>query len=426
MSEGETMTAADVQTSHPGTGYPALPPEAGHPALPPEAGHPALRPAALAASLARLVAVPSVNPGISEQAMLDAVMRELAGLDLETTVVEFAPGRPSLAAVLTGSGDGPTLVLNGHIDTVPVGDRALWSGDPFGGEVRDAAVWGRGSLDMKGGLVAQIACAHALAADRARMRGRLVLPSAAGEECGEPGTRSLLERGFGGDFGIVTEPTDLAVATAMRGVCWHTIRIVGAATHAGTAEAGRNPTAALPRLIAAIEAHDAQLRTRTHPRLASGAATVTEVRAGVEHNAVPDVCEVVVDRRMLPGESPEAVRDELAELTAEALGEAPDLDWSIEPLHRPFTPVEISPDADRVRALVRIAEAATGRPVPIVGTPYGSDVRNLVHDAGMDAVTFGAGDVRGCHCPNEHLPVAELSLAATIITAFASEMLLAS
>jgi succinyl-diaminopimelate desuccinylase len=388
-------------------------------------GHPALQAGALSSALARLVSVPSVNPGTSEQAMLDAVQRELSGLDLETTVVEFAPGRPSLAAVLNGSGDGPTLLLNGHMDTVPPGDRALWSTDPFGGELRENAVWGRGSLDMKGGLVSQIACAQVLSAHRERMRGRLVLHFAAGEECGEPGTLSLLENGFGGDFGIVTEPTDLAVAIAMRGVCWHTIRITGVATHAGTAEAGRNPTTALPRLIGVVEAHDAALRARTHSLLRSGAATVTEVRAGVEHNAVPDVCEVVVDRRMLPGETPEAVRDELAELTREAMSDAPGLEWSIEPLHRPFRPVEIGADSDRVRSLAAIAERESGRSIPIVGTPYGSDVRNLVHDAGIEAVTFGAGDVRGCHCPDEHLPVTELRLAATIITAFAAEMLLA-
>jgi len=371
------------------------------------------------------VSAPSVNPGTSEQAMLEAVRRELSDLELETTVVEFATGRPSLAAVLNGAGDGPTLVLNGHMDTVPLGDRTLWTADPFGGELREDAVWGRGSLDMKGGLVAQIACAHVLSAQRRRMRGRLVLHFAAGEECGEPGTLSLIEHGFGGDFGIVTEPTDLAVATAMRGVCWHTIRLTGVATHAGTAEAGRNPINALPRLIGAIEGYDAKLRARNHRLLGSGAATVTEVRAGVEHNAVPDVCEVVVDRRMLPGDTPDGVRDELAELTRDALsGDASELEWSIDPLHNPFRPVEVEPDSDRVRSLVAIAERETGRSIPITGTPYGSDVRNLVHDGGIEAVTFGAGDVRGCHCPDEHLPVSELRLAATIIAAFAADMLL--
>jgi succinyl-diaminopimelate desuccinylase len=387
------------------------------------AAHGALDETRLAATLGRLVATASVNPGTYEPAMLAQVMRELEDTGLETTVVEFAPGRPSLAAVLTGAGDGPALVLNGHMDTVPVGDRATWSVDPFGGEVRDGAVWGRGALDMKGGLAAQIACARALAAHRELLRGRLVLHFAAGEECGEPGTLSLLEHGFTGNYGIVTEPTDLAVATAMRGVVWHTIRITGRATHAGTARAGRNPVAPLPALIGALERYDAELSERTHALIGSPAASVTEVHAGVEHNAIPDVCEVVVDRRMIPGETPDAVTAELSALVASTLAGADGYNWAVTQLHNPFIPVEIDAGSEFAARLVAVAERETGGQVPIIGTPYGSDVRNLVHDAGIEAVTFGAGDVRGCHCPDEHLPIADLKRAASIITRVAAELL---
>ena len=227
-----------------------------------------------------------------------------------------------------------------------------------------------------------------------------------------------------GSFPIVNEPTDLAVATAMRGVAWHTIRIIGAATHAGTADSGRNPVGPLPRILEAIGRYDTALRTRTHPLIGAAGATVTDVRAGVEHNAVPDVCEIVVSPRMIPGETPEAVRAELTELTRQALSTEPGYSWSVRPLHRPFTPVDVGSDSPFAGRVVRIAEQETGREVPTIGTPYGSDVRNLVHDAGIEAITFGAGDVRGCHCPDEHLPVADLR-TATVITRVAAEILLA-
>lgn len=388
------------------------------------ADHPALAEHRLASALSRLVAIQSVNPGVYEAEMVAALQRELADLDVETSVVEFAPGRPSLAAVLAGGSDGPSLVLNGHMDTVPVGDRTLWSADPFGGEERAGAIWGRGALDMKGGLVTQIACARVLNSARQRLRGRLVLHFAAGEECGEPGTLSLLQHGFTGQLGIVTEPTDLAVATAMRGVAWHTVRIVGAATHAGTADSGRNPIAPLPRLLEAIDRYDTELRGSTHPLIGKAGATVTGVRSGVEHNAVPDVCELVVDRRMIPGETPEGVAAELTAVVGEALADSSGYEWSLAPLHRPFKPVEIDPASPFAAAVVRIAEQETGREIPIIGTPYGSDVRNLVDDAGIEAITFGAGDVRLCHCPDERLPVADLRAAAKIITRVAGETLL--
>lgn len=393
--------------------------------LPPDlAGHEALSQRSLAQTLSHLVAAESVNPGSFERTMAECVRRELDGTGCSVTVVEFAPGRPSVAAVLGDHADGPSLLLNGHMDTVSAGDRSLWRDDPFAGVVRDGAVWGRGALDMKGGLAAQIACARVLAAHRRRLRGRLLLHFAAGEECGEPGTLSLIERGFVADAGIVTEPTELAVAVAMRGVVYHTIRIVGTATHAGTPDAGRNPIEALARVIDAVGRYDAELRGRRHALIGSPRASVTEVRAGIEHDAIPDVAELTVDRRMIPGETPELVREELSATVDGALAGTDGYSWSVQQLHHPFRPVEIDADSPLALQTQRIAQDELGRPVPIVGTPYGSDVRNLVHDAGMEAITFGAGDVSLCHCPNEHLPIAALHASATVLARVAAERLL--
>jgi succinyl-diaminopimelate desuccinylase len=388
------------------------------------ASHEALSERSLAATLSRLVATESVNPGIFEPAMAQQICRELDDTGCEVTVVEFEPGRPSVAAVLGTRADGPSLLLNGHMDTVPIGDRALWSDDPFGGTIRDGAVWGRGALDMKGGLAAQIACARVLTTHRERLRGRLVLHFAAGEECGEPGTLSLIDRGFTADAGVVTEPTDLAVATAMRGVVYHTIRIVGTATHAGTPDAGHNPIHPLSRVVDALRRYDTDLQQRRHALIGTARASVTGVRAGVEHNAIPDIAEITVDRRMIPGETPDGVRAELTGLVSETLADGDAYDWSVQQLHHAFQPVEIDPDSPLALETQRIAQDQTGMPVPIVGTPYGSDVRNLVLDAGMEAITFGAGDVSLCHCPNEHLSVAHLQTASTVITKLAASRLL--
>src|SRR5437867_557601 len=98
---------------------------------------PALGAPFLAEVLASLVKTESVNPGTSERAIADVVVAWLERTSAEVSVVEFAPGRPSVAAVLRGSAEGPTLVLNGHMDTVPIDDESLWTTDPFGAEVRD-------------------------------------------------------------------------------------------------------------------------------------------------------------------------------------------------------------------------------------------------------------------------------------------------
>lgn len=355
--------------------------------------------------------------------MVERVAEMLDGTGCATEVVEFAPGRPSLAAVLAGSGDGPRLVLNGHVDTVAVDDRARWTADPFGGELRDGAVWGRGSLDMKGGLVTQIACARVLAGQRDNLKGTLVLHFAAGEECGEPGTRSLLERGYTGDYGITTEPTDLTVATAQRGVCWYRIRIDGRSSHASRPDAGLNPVVPLAALLQAFDRYADDLTTHSHPLLGSPTCVVTTVKSGAQHNAIADYAELTVDRRMLPGETAASVGAEVERVVAASGARAEGFTCSIAPLHNHFEPAEIAADSDFVNLVRRARDEVTGTTAPVTGTAFGSDVRNLILDAGIEAVTFGPGDSTYCHCIDEHLNTADLRMAAITITATAHQLL---
>jgi succinyl-diaminopimelate desuccinylase len=384
---------------------------------------PALSAGELAASLTRLVQVPSVNPGMSEQAMLEAVVAELDGTGCSLDVVEFAPGRPSLAATLHGSQGEPRLVLNGHMDTVAIDDRSRWTAGPFSGELRDGAVWGRGSADMKGGLAAQIGCAKALARRPEPLRGSLVLHFAAGEECGEPGTHALVKRGHTGAWGIVTEPTLLKVGTAQRGVCWFRIRIEGRSAHGGSASAGLNPAHPMRALISGLDRYAAALHDRGHPLLGAADCSVTLVTAGVQHNATPDSAEVVVDRRLLPGETPQKVARELDQLAEKTGCRSGGFSCQISPVQHPFAPTEVASDTSFVSTVLAAAADVTGHAGEVFGTPYGSDMRNLVHDAGMEAVTFGPGDPAGIHCLDEHLSVSELARAALALTKVAIELL---
>jgi succinyl-diaminopimelate desuccinylase len=387
------------------------------------AEHPALQVQQLGRVLSGLVATRSVNHRDPEAAMVERIERELDGTGCELTRVEVVPGRPSLAAVLPGRGDGPRLVLNGHMDTVSADDTERWSFDPFAGTVRDGAVWGRGAADMKGGLTAQIAVAHALASLPEPLSGTLVLHFAMGEERGEPGTLSLLEHGFTGDYGITTEPTDLAVATAQRGTAWFRFAIRGASAHAGTPDAGRNALTLLPDLLRALDRYGQSLAARTHPLFPPATCSPTIVSGGTEQNVIPADCELIVDRRLLPGESSEQTLADFCRLVAELNAGAPDDPFTVEPHLNPFEPAEIAADSPFVALVQDAVAAVTGERRPAVGTPYGSDVRNLVNDAGMEAITFGAGDVRLCHRPDERLPLADLRAASLVLARTALALL---
>lgn len=377
----------------------------------------------LGTSLSALVRIPSVNPGMSELGMVEEIERQLEGTGCELTRVESMPGRPSLAAVVSGSDDGPRLVLNGHMDTVAIDDESRWSVDPFGGEIGDGFVWGRGSVDMKGGLASQIACARLLSRMRDRLRGSLVLHFASGEETGERGTLSLIERGFVGDWGITTEPTGLEIATAERGTGWFRIVLTGRSTHAATPGAGANPIPPVEDVLTGLRRYGEELTSRTHTLLGHPICTVTMLSAGAEHNAVPDSCELTIDRRLIPGESHEDVHEELRSVLAAALAAHDGIRGEVEPIHHPFEAAEVPSHSPFIEAVDRAVTDVTGKPGRVVGTPYGSDVRNLVNDAKMEAITFGAGDVSMCHCPDERQSLEQLRKAATVMALVALELL---
>jgi succinyl-diaminopimelate desuccinylase len=386
-------------------------------------GTPVLREPFLVDVLASFIRTRSVNPGTSEQAMANVVQGWLADRSIATTQVEFAPGRPSVAAVIEGAQEGPTIVLNGHMDTVPIDDESLWTTDPFGAEVRDGFVYGRGACDMKAGLAVQIGVAHYLSEiDPAELKGSLVLHFAGGEERGEPGTRSLLEAGFRGDYGITTEPTSLRVATATRGVATYALRIKGRSVHASRPEAGVNPISAVGPVLRMLEEYDAEVRSRQHSLLPGGSCTPTRLRSGVKENAVPDDCELFVDRRLLPGETAEAERAELLRRMRGLEDVDPTLQYEVA-VDYIVEPAEIPSDSPFAEQLLAAVGEVTGESSEIWGAPFSSDVRNLVNDAAMTAVTFGPGDTAFCHCPDERVPIAELELAAVSIAKVATDLL---
>ena len=127
----------------------------------------------------------TVNPGIYEAAMARRIGMWLEGTTAEVFYVESLPDRPSVGAVIRGRGDGPRLLLNGHMDTVAIDDESLWEVEPFAAEVLDGFMYGRGSCDMKAGLTVQLAVADYLSKFHEQLNGSLVLHFAVGEECGE-------------------------------------------------------------------------------------------------------------------------------------------------------------------------------------------------------------------------------------------------
>lgn len=381
------------------------------------------------AGLAReLVRIRSENPPGEERAVAEYVVDwcEHHGLDAELVGTPDAPDRPNaVATVGTLAGDGPTLVLNGHTDVVPAGDRDAWTHDPYGGEIVSTddgdVLYGRGSADMKTGVAVALVTALELAPrfEDGEFDGALVVHAAAGEETGLPGTETLVDEGYGGDYAVVLEPTGLRVATSAKGVVTYRVTVHGASAHASHPDEGANAIDAARALFDRVDAYDAAVREREDDLVGRGYATVTSVEAGTDGNmaVLPDAAEFLLDRRVLPGESIEDVDAEVEGLLADAAREdGVDADVETVQYYR-----SASIPADHAFAALVREETGDRAPSDPWGLEAATDAREFVA-AGIPAIVWGPGSLSQAHTVDEHVSLDEATEALAVLEAVAERV----
>jgi acetylornithine deacetylase/succinyl-diaminopimelate desuccinylase-like protein len=371
--------------------------------------------------LCDLVAIPSVNPSggdldpsvHGEGRVVGYVADLLSREGIPWVRQEVLPGRPNLVARLEGT-TGRLLILEAHTDTVTVEGMA---GDPFAPEVRDGRVWGRGACDCKASLAAMVT-ALVRTARRGRPPCTVVLAATCDEEYLFRGIRALISRPreaglepgqLATAMGCVGEPTGLQVVIAHKGALRCQLRTRGVAAHSSEPGKGRNAIYPMGRLLGRLEAHAAELAARAgHPLVGPPTLNVGRVSGGVAVNIVPDACEALVDRRLLPGEGPQ---EALAELRG-ALGE--DEEWELETLLEDEA-LETAAEAEVV-SLARDAVTGTLGQCAVAGVQYGTDASKLAR-AGVQSVVCGPGQIAQAHTTEEWVEVAQLEAAARVYEA---------
>ena len=357
-----------------------------------------------------LIRVPTVNPPGDEERAVEVVAPWLERHGFAVRVVRPQPGRASVLAAAEGPEPGPALLWCGHLDVVPAGDEAAWTHPPFAARLVDGKLYGRGAVDMKGPVAAALAAAAALARLGGPRRGRLILALVADEEAmGRWGTGWLVEQGLlRADGAIVGEPTRLHLVRAQRGAAWVRIRLEGRSAHAAVPHLGRSAIAAAARLVLALEE---RVWDAFHPLLGPPTASVGVIRGGDRPNRVPDWCELEVDRRAVPGETPGSVRQEVEQILAEVGARHPGVKAAITGWQW-ADPAETPAGAPVVELVRRAARLATGEEPAEAGTVAVTDMRYLVHGAGIPAVVFGPGRPDLAHAADEHIAVDDLALGA--------------
>jgi acetylornithine deacetylase/succinyl-diaminopimelate desuccinylase family protein len=370
--------------------------------------------------LVDLVRIRSQNPGEDERAAAAYVADRCRALGLETAVVDALPGRPNVIARLKGEKPGPVVALNTHIDTVPASGG--WTVDPFGGEVRDGRVYGLGSGDAKGQVVAMLGAVEALVATKTPFAGEIVLTAVADEEMGSRGSREVV-KGMKADYAIIGEPTRLRVAIAHRGSVRPRIVVHGKSAHSSTPKLGVNAVFKMRKVLEALERYVDGLDAIRHPLIGHPSGTVTLIKGGHKESAVPDRCEIVLDRRMVPGESQEQVVGDIEGVLRSVSAADPEVKVEIEGyLLTSGPPSETPRDARIVTEATAAVAEATGRQPDVYGAGFGCDMTHF-RAIGAEAIVVGPGDIDRAHTADEWLGVDELADGARVYAALLRRLL---
>ena len=314
---------------------------------------------------------------------------------------------------------GRSLILNGHVDVVPVGDEDLWHYPPWQGTIVQGRVYGRGAVDMKGGLCCALFAAKAVQDAGVRLKGRLILESVIGEEDGGVGTLAAVLRGYTADGAIVAEPTELAVAPAQAGAFNFRVTIPGKAAHGCVREEGVSPVEKFIPIHEALMTLERERNERHQDPLYSryklpNALCIGNIKAGTWASSVAE--SLVFEGRygIAVDEDQEAARRAFETAVAEAAqtdpwlqDHPPVVEWWGGQFYSARTPVE----HPLVQTISGALGSVTGADPILEGMTYGADMGLLVNVGQTPTVLFGPGDVRVSHRPDEHVAMGELETA---------------
>ena len=397
------------------------------------------------AFLQELVRIPTENPKLApieagaEADCQDLIERRLRDLGATIDRWDVYPGRPDVVGTFTGAGGAGarSLILNGHIDVVPAGDPAAWTHPPFAAEIADGKVWGRGAVDMKGGVAAMIAAVEAVQRAGLRPRGDVLVESVVDEETGGPGTTQTVEHGYRADAAIVVEPTGLVIQPVEGGLEWLRVVVRGRSGHSAyryrSVHAGGQGTAVnaiekAAKILAAVQELERDWGNRKHhPLLPAGITTINPGvilgGTGGGHDGVPNVltavstfpdyCALELSLKYLPSERTADVRAAFEEYIARVAAadpwlreHPPEIKWGIRGVS--FPPAETPPDHPLLAVLERAASLATGQPAVQDGMVAVTDLAWLA-GAGIPGAIFGPGGIGNAHGDDEHIAVADVT-----------------
>jgi len=383
--------------------------------------------------LCSLIAVPSTGGRETKAQRHVATELRRIGFSVDTWEIDFDEARrhPSFSMGIPreegvgvvgtmGGEEGRSLILNGHIDVVSAGDESNWTHPPWKGTVEDGLIYGRGTVDMKGGLVCAFYAAKAIRDAGVKLKGKLILESAIGEEDGGVGTLAAVLRGYRADGAIIMEPSELNLVAAQAGALAFRVTVKGRSAHACVREEGVSAIEKFIPLYDALRALEAERNRGINDPLYRRYSipyplSVGKVQGGNWPGSVAESLFFEGRIGVPVGERIEEARRSLEEAIRKAserdawLREHPPrVEW----IGYQFKPASIPARDPVVETVAGSFRDVAGRAPSVEGVTYSSDMHYLVYDAETPTLLFGPGNVRRSHSPDECVPVSDLVTVA--------------
>lgn len=369
--------------------------------------------------LAGLLKIPSENPTGTEEAAGRYMHELLRRHGIPAELSWAATGRPNVVARIKGRKPGKTLLLNGHLDTVPAGEG--WSLDPYAATRKDGRLYGRGASDMKAGVAGMAYAAILLQRMGNPFAGELLLFFNSDEERTNLGMLKFLADGVQADFAVIGEPSDLDVCTGHRGVARFWLTTLGVPGHTSFVKKPDNAISKMVRLVAGLDALGETVRMRPHSFLGQRSLTVAEIHGGTAPNIVPGLCQAHIDRRTLPDERrDEVVRevDDCLSAIARAHGFGYELDC-----YQFLPATHLDHGHALVRAMAESTRAIRGPAAVLKAFEATCEAPFLSVERGIPTLVFGPGSIRQAHTVDECVDISEYLDGAKIYVDFVRRLL---
>ena len=362
-----------------------------------------------------LIKIPS-DETAGEKEVCEYLESFLKSLGMKVRLQEVLPNRPNIIAEVIGDEVGKSIMFNGHVDTVPIGDIKKWSMDPYSAIIKDNKLFGRGSTDMKGSIASMIIAMKFIMNNVKKFNGKIIFTGVMAEETTGLGTQKIVEENIKADMALVGEPSDEKIYRAHKGTMWFNLSTYGKLEHSSESNSeSNNAIINMMKLIMEINEISKELETIENNLVGHPSINVGLIDGGTKQNMIADSCRISIDRRTLPEEKTDEILDKLR-IRLDRLRSLDDrltFDLEIDTIREA---VEVVESEQIVQEVKNALNKVINKNPTISGMKATTDMSILVNQGNIPSVIYGPGFIKQAHTVDEFIEVKRLVESSQVYT----------